>query len=255
MDVQNLISWNVNGIRAAEKKGFIETVKHLNPNIIGIQETKAHKDQLSDDLLNIDGYESFWSSAEKKGYSGVAVYTKTSPLSVKEGIDSPEHDIEGRSITLEYSDFYLINLYFPNAQDKLKRIGYKIDFNQALQTYVNKLRKNKTVVLCGDFNVAHQPIDLANPKRNEKNAGYSPREREWFTQFLADGYVDTFREFNKEPHQYTWWSYRFKAREKNIGWRIDYFCVNQKSRDRVKDACIYSDIMGSDHCPVGISFQ
>jgi len=255
MKDKKLISWNVNGIRAAEKKGFVETIQKMNPYIIGIQEIKANKDQLSDNILNIPGYESFWNSAEKKGYSGVAVYTKKTPLSVKNGIDSPDHDTEGRAITLEFSDYYIINLYFPNAQDKLKRIDYKIEFNQALLNYVNSLRKSKTVVLCGDFNVAHKPIDLANPKRNENNAGYSPQEREWFSQFLENGYIDTFREFNKEPEQYTWWSYRFKAREKNIGWRIDYFCVNQESRQRVKDASIYSDVMGSDHCPVGISFQ
>jgi len=255
MPSQKLISWNVNGIRAVEKKGFIETVSQLNPDIIGIQETKAQKDQLSNDLLNIDGYHSFWNSAEKKGYSGVAVYTKESPLSVFNGIDSPAHDQEGRAITLEYDNFYLINLYFPNAQDKLKRIDYKIEFNEAFLAYVNQIRQNKTVVICGDFNVAHKPIDLANPKRNENNAGYSPKERAWFTQFIEAGYVDTFREFNTQPEQYTWWSYRFKAREKNIGWRIDYFCVDKNSLHRVKNACIYSDILGSDHCPVGISFQ
>ncbi|ETR71808.1 MAG: exodeoxyribonuclease III [Candidatus Magnetoglobus multicellularis str. Araruama] len=255
MPSQKLISWNVNGIRAVEKKGFIETVSQLNPDIIGIQETKAQKDQLSNDLLTIDGYHSFWNSAEKKGYSGVAVYTKKSPLSVFNGIDSPAHDQEGRAITLEYERFYLINLYFPNAQDKLKRIDYKIEFNEAFLAYVNQIRQNKTVVICGDFNVAHKPIDLANPKRNENNAGYSPKERAWFTQFIEAGYVDTFREFNTQPEQYTWWSYRFKAREKNIGWRIDYFCVDKNSLHRVKNACIYSDILGSDHCPVGISFQ
>ncbi|KPA12154.1 exodeoxyribonuclease III [Candidatus Magnetomorum sp. HK-1] len=255
MKTKKLLSWNVNGIRAIEKKGFVEMVKEMDPDIIGIQETKAQKDQLSKDLLNISGYQSFWNSAEKKGYSGVAVYSKTSPLSVKMGFDSPEHDIEGRSITLEFSDFYLINLYFPNAQDKLKRIDYKITFNQALLEYVDQLKQNKTVVLCGDFNVAHTPIDLANPKKNEKNAGYSPKEREWFSLFIDAGYVDTFRQFNKKPDLYTWWSYRFKAREKNIGWRIDYFCVDEKSKKRVKDAYILSNVMGSDHCPVGITFN
>jgi len=255
MNAKKLISWNVNGIRAIEKKGFVDIIKDMNPDIIGIQEIKANKDQLSENLLNISGYQSFWNSAEKKGYSGVAVYSKTSPISVKNGIDSPEHDNEGRSITLEFSDFYLVNLYFPNAQDKLKRIDYKIDFNKAFLSYVETLKKNKTVILCGDFNVAHKPIDLANPKRNEKNAGYSPQEREWFTNFIKAGYVDTFRKFNNDPDQYTWWSYRFKAREKNIGWRIDYFCVDKESINRVKDSYILSEIMGSDHCPVGISFK
>jgi exodeoxyribonuclease-3 len=255
MNIKKLVSWNVNGIRAAEKKGFVDTIKKIAPDIIGLQETKAQENQLSKELLSIEGYQSFWNSAEKKGYSGVAVYTKESPLSVSKGIDSPEHDIEGRAITLEFNQFYLINLYFPNAQDKLKRIDYKIQFNDALLDYANQLREKKTVILCGDFNVAHKPIDLANPKRNENNAGYSPQERAWFTKFIASGYVDTFRAFNDQPNQYTWWSYRFNARAKNIGWRIDYFCVDEKSMDRVKDAFIYSDIMGSDHCPVGIQFQ
>jgi len=255
MKIKNFVSWNVNGIRAAEKKGFVETIKDLNPDIIGLQETKAQENQLSQELLNIDGYQSFWNSAEKKGYSGVAVYTKETPLSVFKGIESPEHDNEGRAITLEYQDYFLVNLYFPNAQDKLKRIDYKIQFNNALLTYANQLRKKKTVILCGDFNVAHKPIDLANPKRNENNAGYSPQERAWFTQFIDSGYVDTFRAFNDQPNQYTWWSYRFNARAKNIGWRIDYFCVDSKSLGRIKDASIYPKIMGSDHCPVGIQFE
>ena len=255
MKIKNLLSWNVNGIRAVEKKGFINTIKQMNPDIIGIQETKAQENQLSQELLNIEGYQSFWNSAEKKGYSGVAVYTKEPPLSVSKGINSPEHDNEGRAITLEYNNYFLVNLYFPNAQDKLKRIDYKIQFNDALLTYANQLRKKKTVILCGDFNVAHKPIDLANPKRNEKNAGYSPQERAWFSKFIESGYVDTFRTFNDQPKQYTWWSYRFNARAKNVGWRIDYFCVDKNSIDQVKDACIYSDIMGSDHCPVGIQFQ
>jgi len=254
MKIRKLVSWNVNGIRAVEKKGFIEIITQLDPYIIGIQETKAHKEQLSEDLLNIPGYQSYWHSAEKKGYSGVAIYSKQTPISVTYGIDSPDHDNEGRALTLEFDDYYLVNMYFPNAQEKLKRIDYKISFNQALQDYVNALQQIKTVVVCGDFNVAHKPIDLANPKRNENNPGYSPKEREWFTQFIDSGYIDTFRKFNNQPNQYTWWSYRFKAREKNIGWRIDYFCVDQSSQDRVKNACIYSDIMGSDHCPIGIDF-
>ena len=255
MKTKKLISWNVNGIRAVEKKGFVNTIMQLNPDIIGIQETKAQKDQLSQELLNIKGYQSFWNSAEKKGYSGVSVYSKEPPLSVIKGIHSPDHDIEGRAITLEYDEFFLVNLYFPNAQEKLKRIDYKIQFNDALLAYANQLKKKKTVILCGDFNVAHKPIDLDNPKSNEKNAGFSPQEREWFTRFLKSGYIDTFRSFNDQPGQYTWWSYRAKARERNIGWRIDYFCVDKESMDRVKDACIYPNITGSDHCPVGIQFQ
>jgi len=251
----NLISWNLNGIRASEKKNFVNKVLELNPDILGVQEIKANKEQLSEDLINIKGYKSYWNSAERKGYSGVAVYTKEEPLSVIKGFNSPEHDCEGRVITLEFKDFFFINCYFPNSQEKLKRIDYKISFNNNLKKFANELKEKKTVIICGDYNVAHKPIDLTNPKRNEFNPGYSIQERNWMDEFIDSGYVDTFREFNKEPEQYTWWSYRFKAREKNIGWRIDYFCINKESIQKVKDARILKDIMGSDHCPIYIKLK
>jgi len=251
----DLISWNVNGVRAAEKKGFIEYVKTSGAAVIALQETKAQKDQLSDELLNINGYTSYWCSAQKKGYSGVALYSKTKPVKVIEGIGEAAFDDEGRVITAEYDDFYLVNCYFPNAQDALKRIDYKIAFNEAIRAFCHKLRTKKTVLICGDFNVAHKPIDLKNPKSNEKNAGYSIQERESMDDFIAAGYVDTFRMFDQSPEQYTWWSYRFSARAKNIGWRIDYFCIDEKSQERVVDAQIFQEVMGSDHCPVGVTIN
>ncbi len=249
------ISWNVNGIRAMEKRGFTDLVLELSPDIFAVQETKAQPEQLSDELKNIPGYTSYWNSAEKKGYSGVAVYSRGEPLSVIYGMDNRQFDVEGRALTLEYDDFFLVNLYFPNAQPKLARIDYKIAFDETLKTFVQGLAEKKSVVLCGDFNVAHKPIDLANPKRNEANPGYSPQERAWMDRFIGDGWVDTFRMFVTEPGHYTWWSYRFGAREKNIGWRIDYFCVDKKSEKRVTNSFILKDIMGSDHCPLGLDFK
>lgn len=251
----DLISWNVNGIRAAEKKDFISYVKKSSAEIIAIQETKAQTSQLSDELVNIDGYTSHWFSAQKKGYSGVAIYTKINPINVINGIAQAEFDDEGRVITAEYKNFYLINCYFPNSQDELKRIDYKLAFNKAILNYCNILRKKKTVLICGDFNVAHKAIDLKNPKANENNAGYSLPEREAMDKFIAAGYVDTFRMFNRSPEEYSWWSYRFSARSKNIGWRIDYFCVDEKSKDRICNAHIFQNIMGSDHCPVGVTIS
>lgn len=252
--MKKLISWNVNGIRAVEKKGFHDIVAALDPDILALQETKAHPGQLNPSLRDIDGYASYWSSAVKKGYSGVAIYSRTEPLAVVEGIGIAEYDSEGRVLTLEFDDFFLVNAYFPNAQPGLVRIDYKIDFNRALQRYAEGLAKKKSVVLCGDFNVAHRPIDLANPRANEQNPGYSEQERAWMDEFIRDGWVDTFRKFNQEPEQYTWWSYRFNARARNIGWRIDYFCVDRASEKRVMGAAILPEIMGSDHCPVTLDF-
>ncbi len=252
--MKKLISWNVNGIRAVEKKGFHDIVAALDPDILALQETKAHPGQLNPSLRDIDGYASYWSSAVKKGYSGVAVYSRTEPLAVVEGIGIAEYDSEGRVLTLEFDDFFLVNAYFPNAQPGLVRIDFKIDFNRALQRYAEGLAKKKSVVLCGDFNVAHKPIDLANPRANEQNPGYSEQERAWMDEFIGDGWVDTFRKFNQEPEQYTWWSYRFNARARNIGWRIDYFCVDRASEKRVRGAAILPEIMGSDHCPVTLDF-
>ncbi|MDR9501450.1 MAG: exodeoxyribonuclease III [Desulfurivibrionaceae bacterium] len=246
----HLISWNVNGIRAVEKKGFVDIVQDLGPDIFALQETKAHPDQLSERLKNIDGYNAYFAPADKKGYSGLAVYSRLKPLKVITGMGREEFDNEGRLLTLEFDSFYLVNGYFPNAQHSLARLDYKLAFNQTLHRFVDGLAAQKTVVLCGDLNVAHKEIDLTNPRANEKNPGFTAEERAWMDEFLAAGYIDTFRIFNQEPGNYSWWSYRFKARTRNIGWRIDYFVVDAKSRERVKSAAILSAILGSDHCPV-----
>ena len=252
---KKLICWNVNGIRAVEKKGFITLVKELDADIFSIQETKAQPDQLSEALINIAGYESYWHSAEKKGYSSVGVYSRIKPLEVTYGMGITKFDCEGRVLTLEYDDFYLINIYYPNGGDGLKRLDYKLSFNQAIQKYAGKLAQKKSVVMCGDFNVAHKEIDLKNPKNNEKNAGFTPEERKGMDNLISSGFTDTFRMFNQEGGHYTWWSYRFNARTKDIGWRIDYFCVDEKSRDRVKKSVILKDILGSDHCPIQLDFK
>jgi len=252
---KKLISWNVNGLRAIEKKGFVDIVNQLNPDILAIQETKVHLEQIPSSVKPIMGYEDYWCCADKKGYSGTGVYTRIPPLAVFNGMNNHEFDQEGRCITLEFDTFYFVNLYFPNAQEKLKRISFKIAFNNHLLSYVNELKRKKTVVVCGDYNVAHKEIDLKNPKGNEKNPGFSIQERNWMDQFIQAGYVDTFRQFHPEPGHYTWWSYRFNARQKDIGWRIDYFCINQENIKRVKSATIFKTIMGSDHCPIGIEFE
>lgn len=250
-----MVSWNVNGLRALEKKGFVDIVAELDADIIALQEIKAMPDQLSEEIRNIEGYTAYWFPAERKGYSGVAVYTRQEPLAVVYGIDHKDHDYEGRVLTLEYADFFFVNVYFPNAQHGLTRLDYKIGFNNDLLAFVRDLAQKKSVVVCGDFNVAHKEIDLANPKQNEKNPGFTAEERAWMDSFLAAGFIDTFRMFNQEPGQYTWWSYRFNARTKNIGWRIDYFCVDQKSGKRVRESGILSQIPGSDHCPVTLTFS
>lgn len=249
------ISWNVNGLRAVEKKGFVDMVKDLSPDIFAIQETKAQPEQLSHELTHIDGYTVYWHSARRKGYSGVGIYTKKKPLNVIYGLSEEKFDEEGRALTLEYDDFYLINAYFPNAQHGLARMDYKLDFNRVLHRFAKDLSRKKSTVICGDFNVAHKAIDLKNPESNEKNPGYSPEERAWMDDFTGDGFIDTFRKFNAEPGHYTWWSYRFNARERNIGWRIDYFCVDSGSHRRVVGSDILDQIMGSDHCPIRIEFR
>lgn len=254
-DSKRFISWNVNGIRAAEKKGFTDIVHTLSPDILAIQETKAHPDQLSQALLDISGYHSYWHSAQKKGYSGVAVYSKLQPKTVINGLDHKDFDNEGRVITLEYDTFYFINIYFPNSGAELKRLDFKLEFNALLHTFLTQLSQEKPVVICGDYNVAHKEIDIKNPKANIKNAGFTPEERAWMDRFLDSGFVDTFRIFNKESGHYTWWSYRFNARARNIGWRIDYFCVDRKNSDRVVAAEILPDIQGSDHCPVSLDYR
>ena len=254
-DTLKFISWNVNGIRAVEKKGFIDMLPEFDADIIGIQETKAQPDQLSDALKNIPGYTSYWHSAEKKGYSSVAVYTRLEPVAVHYGLGDPEFDCEGRVLTLEFDAYYFITIYFPNSGDKLKRLDYKLRFNNTLLKFAQEFEKKKPVILCGDFNVAHKEIDLKNPKTNVKNAGFTPEERSWMDSFIAAGFIDTFRLFNQEPEQYSWWSYRFSARAKNIGWRIDYFCVSQSGKNNVADATILKDVVGSDHCPVQLEYK
>ncbi|MEI6857780.1 exodeoxyribonuclease III [Psychrilyobacter sp.] len=246
----NIYSWNVNGIRAIQKKGFVEWVLKESPDILCIQETKAQIEQLEARLTQIDGYKTYFFSAEKKGYSGVAVYTKVEPLNIR-NMDIQEFDFEGRYIELEYKDFNLINCYFPNSQSEGRRLDYKLRFNIAIMERCNKLVDlGKNIILCGDLNVAHREIDLTNPKKNEKNPGYLPEERDWMTKFLDCGYIDTFRYIKPEETKYSWWSYRSKGREKNIGWRIDYHIVNESFVNNIEDAVILNDVMGSDHCPV-----
>jgi exodeoxyribonuclease-3 len=250
-----LISWNVNGIRACINKGFIEWVKQRDPEILCLQETKAQANQISFSF-DLPNYHIYWSSAKKKGYSGVATFTKIKPITISRGLGKKEFDEEGRFLQLEFNDFFLINLYFPNAQRELKRLDYKLRFNETLLTYLTELKaKKKGIILCGDFNVAHKEIDLKNPKINLNNAGFSPKERAFFSELLEHGYIDTFREFDQSPDQYTWWTYRYNARMKNIGWRIDYFVVDKAFSKRVTSAFILSDIMGSDHAPVGITLH
>ncbi|MFP3984263.1 MAG: exodeoxyribonuclease III [Desulfurivibrionaceae bacterium] len=250
-----LISWNVNGIRALAKKGFREIVDDLAPDVLALQETKAHKDQLPEELVDLPGYSSYWHGAEKKGYSGVAVYSRIEPRRVWAGLGEEEFDREGRVITLEFDDFFLVNVYFPNSGEELKRLDYKLQFNESLLVFVENLRNRKSVVVCGDYNVAHKAIDLRNPDRNENNAGFTPQERRWMDDFLASGFVDTFRMFTREGGHYTWWSYRFNARAKDIGWRIDYFCIDSASKEKVKSSVILKDVMGSDHCPVEMEYS
>ncbi|MCD6204900.1 MAG: exodeoxyribonuclease III [Candidatus Marinimicrobia bacterium] len=248
-----LISWNVNGIRSAYRKGFMDWLKHQNPDILAIQETKARMDVLPHDLLNIQGYHSIFSSAEKKGYSGVALYTKQKPQQVSTGLGISRFDQEGRTIIADYGDFVLFNIYFPNGQKNEERLQFKMDFYDAFLGVVDaRVREGRNVIVCGDVNTAHREIDLARPKENENISGFLPIEREWMDKFISHGWVDTFRMFHPEPGNYTWWSMRTRARERNVGWRIDYFFVNEGFKDRVKDAFILSDVMGSDHCPIGL---
>ena len=251
-----MYSWNVNGIRACARKGFVDWVKRTEPDILALQEIKAHPEQLEEDLKNIGGYTSYWYPAERKGYSGVALYSKNEPLSV-EPLGDDQFDIEGRTLIAHFPTYTLINCYFPNSQHQGARLDYKLSFCDRILNLCNTLvSKGKNIVLCGDFNIAHTAIDLKNPKANEKNAGYLPEEREWMTTFLSAGYTDTFRKFHPgQPGHYTWWTYRFKAREKDIGWRIDYHCVNKQFAPAVKEAKIHKTVMGSDHCPVSISLE
>ncbi len=252
-----LLSWNVNGIRAVYKKGFVDWFLKENPDILCLQETKASPEQLSEDLLNINGYKSYFSSSKiKKGYSGVAIYTKQEPIKVEHGFGIPKFDEEGRIVIAEFKEFVLINIYYPNGKASEERLKYKMDFYDAFLQYAEALKsKDKKLVICGDVNTAHKEIDLARPKENEKVSGFLPIEREWMDKFFAHGYVDTFRMFNDQPEQYTWWDMQTRARDRNVGWRIDYFFVSDNFKKNVKDAFILPDVMGSDHCPVGIEIE
>ena len=243
------ISWNVNGFRACLEKGFAEFFSEQNADFVCLQETKMQQGQAE---FAPEGYFQYWNSAQKKGYSGTAIFTKHEPLSVSYGIGIPEHDTEGRAITLEYEDFYLLCVYTPNAQRELARLSYRMEWEDALRAYILELDAKKPVIYCGDLNVAHNEIDLKNPKTNHFNAGFSDEERGKFTELLESGFCDTFRTLYPEEEKYTWWSYMFKSREKKAGWRIDYFVVSQRLMEKVKDSFILTDVMGSDHCPVGI---
>ena len=246
------ISWNVNGLRACVGKDFEQQFKDFNADFFCLQETKMQAGQLD---LSFPGYESYWNYADKKGYSGTAIFTKHKPLSVTYGIDIDEHDHEGRVITLEMEDFYLVTVYTPNSQDELRRLEYRMKWEEDFQSYLHKLDEIKPVIVCGDMNVAHQEIDLKNPKTNHRNAGFTDEEREKMTELLNNGFIDTFRTLYPEQVTYSWWSYRFRAREKNTGWRIDYFLISERLRDRLIDAKIHTETMGSDHCPIEIDLK
>lgn len=246
------ISWNVNGLRAVAGKGFAEIVEQLDADIFCVQETKLQAGQIE---LDLPGYENYWSYAEKKGYSGTAVFTRKKPLSVVHNLGIPEHDTEGRAVTLEFENFYLVCVYTPNAQDGLKRIDYRMAWEDAFRAYLCGLDKKKPVIVCGDMNVAHEEIDLKNPKQNAGNAGFSDEERGKFSKLLAAGFTDTFRALHPDAVEYSWWSYRMRAREKNVGWRIDYFLVSDRLLENVDAAYICGDVYGSDHCPVGLEIH
>jgi exodeoxyribonuclease-3 len=250
-----LISWNVNGIRAVAKKGLLDWIKKDSADIICLQETKAHPDQLSKDLLEPKDYDSFWSSAERKGYSGCVTYSKIKPKKVLYGMGEPRFDSEGRMVITEYPEFVLFNVYFPNGKKNQERLRYKLDFYDSFLEVVDSYKKKKGVIACGDFNTAHKEIDLARPKENENVSGFLPVERKWIDKFISHGYIDTFRRFNKDPGYYSWWDYKTRARERNIGWRIDYFFVSKNLLPNLKGAFIQKDVMGSDHCPVGVILE
>ncbi|WP_242215849.1 exodeoxyribonuclease III [Listeria monocytogenes] len=248
-----LISWNVNGLRAAVKKGFLEYFEEVDADIFCLQETKLQEGQIE---LDLPAYKDYWNYAVKKGYSGTAIFTKVEPLSVQYGLGIPEHDTEGRVITLEFEEFFMVKVYTPNSQAELKRLDYRMTFEDAILEYVKNLDKTKPVVLCGDLNVAHEEIDLKNPKTNRKNAGFSDEERAKFSAFLDAGFIDSFRYFYPDlTDAYSWWSYRMNARARNTGWRIDYFVVSERLKDKLVDAKIHADVLGSDHCPVELELN
>lgn len=247
------ISWNVNGIRAVIKKGFYDFMDEYNPDIICIQETKAHKEQV--DLVLKDYPYQYWNSAVKKGYSSTAVFSKKEPINVINDIGIEEHDQEGRVITLEFKEYYLVTVYTPNSKRELLRLDYRIEWDKDFLNFLMKLQDKKPVIFCGDLNVAHTEIDLKNPKTNRSNPGFTNEERNGFSNIVNNGFIDTFREFNKEGGHYTWWSYMFQARAKDIGWRIDYFCISESLRENLTDSYILKDVLGSDHAPVVMEFE
>ncbi|MCX4338992.1 MAG: exodeoxyribonuclease III [Lachnospiraceae bacterium] len=251
--MKKMISWNVNGLRACVGKGFLDFFKEADADIFCLQETKLQAGQID---LDLPGYHQYWNYAERKGYSGTAIFTKEEPLSVTYGIGIEEHDHEGRVITLEFADYYFITVYTPNSKDGLARLPYRMIWEADFLAYLQKLEEKKPVIFCGDLNVAHKEIDLKNPKSNHKNPGFTDEERGRFTALMEAGFIDTFRHFYPDlENVYSWWSYRFSARSKNIGWRIDYFVTSGALRDRLKDAFIYQDVLGSDHCPVGLLLE
>ncbi len=251
--MKKMISWNVNGLRACIKKGFLEYMQAAGADIFCIQESKLQAGQIT---LDLPEYHQYWNYAEKKGYSGTAIFTKEEPLSVNYGIGVEEHDHEGRVIAAEFPDHYVVTCYTPNSQDGLARLDYRMTWEDAFRGYLKDLEKKKPVIFCGDLNVAHKEIDLKNPKTNRKNAGFTDQERGKFTELLKAGFIDTFRYFYPEQEGiYSWWSYRFSARAKNAGWRIDYFCVSESLKDKLKGAAIHTEVMGSDHCPVELSLD
>ena len=247
-----IISWNVNGIRACLNKGFSEFFKEINADIFCIQETKCQPEQIE---LKFEGYISYWNSAEKKGYSGTAIFTKKQPINVTYGIGIEEHDKEGRIITLEFDDFYLVTNYTPNAKRELERLDYRMVWEDEIRKYLLELNTKKPVIMCGDLNVAHEEIDLKNPKTNKGNAGFTNEERGKMTELLNSGFIDSYRYLYPEKTEYSWWSYMGRAREKNVGWRIDYFIVSNDFKEKIKNATIYTEILGSDHCPVGLEIE
>nr|WP_040328663.1 exodeoxyribonuclease III [Clostridium ihumii] len=248
-----LISWNVNGIRACVQKGFLDFFNDVDADIFCIQESKLQEGQID---LKLDGYYQYWNYAEKKGYSGTAIFTKIKPISVVNGLGIEEHDKEGRIITLEFDEYYVVTVYTPNSKSELERLDYRMIWENEFRKYLKELEKNKPVIVCGDLNVAHKEIDLKNPKNNRKNAGFTDEERGKFTELLEAGFIDTYRYFYpNEKGMYSWWSYRFNARKNNAGWRIDYFCVSECLKDRLKAANIHTEILGSDHCPVELIIE
>lgn len=251
-----LISWNVNGINASLKKGLFKFIENKKADLYLFQETKSSKDNVNSKLDELKDYEAYWySSTKKKGYSGILTLSNKEPLSIQKGLGIEQIDEEGRIMTLEFENFYILNVYFPNAGRGLKRLDFKTWFNKEFQNFCEKLRKDKALIIGGDFNVAHKEIDLANPESNQQNAGFTIEEREWFSNFLNKGYIDTFREFEKEGGNYTYWTYRYNAREKNIGWRIDYFIISNEIRDILEDSYILDDIKGSDHCSICLKIK